>query len=205
MEFRFDVHPTEDTIEEYCFRRLSADAKQALEEHLLLCESCQQAFDRTEEYIRLMKAVAAKSGAVRSKPWLVVGERAYVLSAATLAVVFTLLLPRVHTTISAPAARVTLATLRGGTAGSTIVSAPAMRPLDLAVDVTNLSIPSKGVRLEMVDAGGHRVWSGTPPVSGNSTGPIVAHVDAGLKSGIYWVRLSSAEGELLREFGLQIN
>lgn len=55
------VHPTEELLEEYCFRRVSEPALTVLEEHLLICGVCQDVVSRLDEYIALMKA-ATRNG-----------------------------------------------------------------------------------------------------------------------------------------------
>ncbi len=56
----FPVHPSEGLLEEYAFGRLIGSRLNAVEEHLLLCEGCQQACEETEQYIRLMQSAARR-------------------------------------------------------------------------------------------------------------------------------------------------
>ena len=76
---------------------------------------------------------------------------------------------------------------RGGTS-----EAPAGKPLDLKIDLKDVP-PAAGYRVEIVDATGQRVWFGGTP----------ALVTQGLIPGIYWVRLSTDSGDLVREYGLR--
>jgi hypothetical protein len=76
-----------------------------------------------------------------------------------------------------------------GPVGATV---PAGSPLALQPDLTGLPEASY-YRLEMVDAVGNPVWSGTTKQTGAPA----------LKAGEYYVRVYSPEGKLLREYGLQ--
>ena len=59
QEWTFAPHLPEETLEEYCFDRLSATETAEVEEHLLVCSSCQLALEELDDYIRLMKAATA--------------------------------------------------------------------------------------------------------------------------------------------------
>src|SRR5271169_6610166 len=56
----FDSHPCEETLEEYCFNRLLEPAQSKVEEHLLICTTCQATLQNLDEYIRLMKAATSE-------------------------------------------------------------------------------------------------------------------------------------------------
>ena len=56
----FNEHPLEDEFEEYAFDRLSEERCAQFEEHLLVCERCQDQLAQTDEYILLMKQTAAQ-------------------------------------------------------------------------------------------------------------------------------------------------
>jgi hypothetical protein len=53
------AHPSEDLLEEYCFQRVCEPEQSVLEEHLLVCEVCQEAVTRLGEYISLVKTALA--------------------------------------------------------------------------------------------------------------------------------------------------
>jgi hypothetical protein len=72
---------------------------------------------------------------------------------------------------------------------------PANRELDLRPDLTGLPTVSS-LRLEMVNQTGKQVWRGD--LSGQR-----ARIP-GQSSGMYFVRIYTDAGELLREYGLQI-
>lgn len=167
-----------------------------IEEHLLACDACQDRLRETEDYLFAMRMAseqlrrdekAAKGPAWRFPAWfpvlaavacgvlLVVGTFRYVRS-------------------SGPVVAVSLTALRGNGAGS---SAPAGRELMLHPDLTGLA-EATSYRLEIVDRMGHPVRQGT-----------LARAQDGIRfpglgAGQYFVRVYLPAGELLREYGLEI-
>jgi hypothetical protein len=201
VKFTLDEHPDADTLEEYAFGRLPEALSDNLEEHLLLCHRCQSALAEVDEYILLMKYATAQlapnwrgsrleSGWAGSR-WLRVGMGATVAMAVLAALA--LWPPRGSPVTNS----VPLVALRGGDLAA-IAHAPG-GPLDLMIDVSDLP-EVKRFRLEVVNAAGRRHWeaNATP-----ADGRLTVHVQKALERGTYWVRLSAAEGELLREFGLR--
>jgi anti-sigma factor RsiW len=204
----FRDHPDEDVLEEYALGRLN-DAKAAvLEEHILVCEHCQSALAETDDYIRLMKFAASRPLEIPPRRS---GKRAAiaagVLTAASIAV-FVLLKP------NPPPASVTLASYRGGAAGSggtmglggagvLVNRAAAGHPLDLSISAADVP-PAAEYHLEVVTSTGKSIWNG--PVSAGD-GRLSAHLARSLSAEMYWVRLyalSAPRAELLAEYGLQV-
>jgi len=194
------THPDEDVIENYAFGRLCDQQAAALEEHLLICEKCQGTLARTDEYIRLMKAgtaafvterdvehgaehVGASPGRVRVGRD---GLRRNIAAAAVLLLTCLTALLSWRTPAGEPIS-VALHADRGE-----ISEAAAGQPLDLKIDLSDLP-PAAGYRVEIVDATGRRVWFGGTP----------ARLTKGLSPGVYWLRLFTDTGELLREYGLR--
>jgi hypothetical protein len=113
------------------------------------------------------------------------------------------------------AAAVPLVAFRGGEDLSG-VHAPAATPLDLQADIADLpgadlpgaDLPgadppgANAYRLEVVDVAGQPIWNQTIPAS---RGALSAHLPKGLRAGVYWVRLYSRSGDLLREFSLRLD
>ena len=217
----FDAHPLEETLEEYCFNRLPDESTAAIEEHLLVCETCQHALEVLDEYISLMKAATAQCDVATSRPstesvWSRVWDawsrpfhpatfRAAVAlgSFGAIAVLSWAMISMVTARrIETPqlTASVILTAVRGGE-NLTMSQAPSGRPLDLTMDVADLPA-SDAYRLEVVSAQGQRVWEAHEPAL---NGKLSARVPKGLSPGIYWVRLYSAKDELLREFGLRLH
>jgi len=52
-------HVAEEALEEYTLNRLSGERSVWLEEHLLVCPTCQERLAEIDEYVRVMKAAAA--------------------------------------------------------------------------------------------------------------------------------------------------
>ena len=75
----------------------------------------------------------------------------------------------------------------------------AGRRLDLAIDLTDLVRPG-AYRVQVVNAAGREEWSGEAAASGEE---LRVRLGTSLRRGVHWVRISSAGGELLREFGLR--
>lgn len=60
----FSVESVEDYAEEYLFNRLTPDDRSAYEAHLLVCEQCQEAVERSEDFIKLFRR-ASEDGQVQ--------------------------------------------------------------------------------------------------------------------------------------------
>jgi hypothetical protein len=189
------IHPDEDVLENYAFDRLSDQEVCEFEEHLMICERCQNTLAETDEYVRLMKAGTAAyvtdydGGALPRISAQVLrwdGAAAAVLLLTCLTALLSWRAP-----LGSPQA-IVLDPLRGGPQRE-ISRAPPGQPLNLQIDLKDVP-PADGYRVEVVDATGHRVWFGGTP----------ARLPQGLPQGVYWVRLSTEAGEPLREYGLSI-
>jgi hypothetical protein len=191
-------HLSEDILEEYAFNRLSDDAVEPLEEHLLICVDCQERLGAVDDYIRLMKSAARKLPAAvpaRSARFgLIWAATAAVAAVVTVGILLNI--PRASVSTAAP---VELAAFRGA---DQMTHAVAGRMLDLSIDVSDLSAPAGNYRVQVVDASGREEWSGQATPAGSK---LSAHVSKALSRGVHWVRVSSSTGELLREFGLRID
>jgi hypothetical protein len=179
----FFVHLTTDTLEEYAFNRLSEAETEALEEHLLVCPTCQTSLAEVDEYIFLMReATAAYQPATSPKggertAWLKTALMGYAAGAIALAATLFLILASRPGPLTEEASPVTLSALRG----PSMNHARAGRPLELTLDTTGLTtagaltiggsaagVDSTGggpagatsYRIEVIDAGGKPVWSG---------------------------------------------
>jgi hypothetical protein len=49
-------HPYEEQLERYAMNLCSEEEQEPIEEHLLVCVPCQEAFNELDEWTRLMKA-----------------------------------------------------------------------------------------------------------------------------------------------------
>lgn len=57
---RKSIHADGEELEQYCLGWLSQPECESLEEHLLICASCQDRLAETELYIRAMRDAAGK-------------------------------------------------------------------------------------------------------------------------------------------------
>jgi hypothetical protein len=198
MEIRFMAytgkrHLDEDQAEEYSAGVLS-EAEQALcEEHLLVCETCRETVHETDQFLRAMKSAAREeAGTVRERSW----GPWFGLKPGWIFATAVLLLGSVSLLRYEPdgnSAAVRLSALRGA---QTSTVAPAGRNLLLIPDVSGLP-QSAGYRVEVVDADGQAVWNGSFAANGTHVPP--------QKPGIYFVRIRNSNGELLREYGLEVS
>ena len=189
-------HVDAEDLERYSMGTSCLEAATLLEEHLLICERCQDRFWETGDYLLALRRASEQlrrdEQAAKGREW-----RFAALFPALAAVACGMLLvvatPRLIRP-PGPVVAVSLTALRSDGAGS---SAPADRELVLHPDLTGLAEDS-WYRLEIVDQTGHRVRQG-----------MIARAQNGIKvpglgAGLYFVRVYLPAGELLREYGLQI-
>lgn len=211
MATEYDLHPSDQALEQYALGRLPEDELASLEEHLLICPGCQDRLAETDAFIRATRQAAHNFMMLPPSRWQLIRARLErwmenpaplwaAAAAAVLAVVF--LAPRL---LWAPAGNqlpvtVILQSVRGPELVGA-AQAPAARPLRLRWDTSGLDSASC-CRLELVDASGrpvvrHQVRLAAEPAEWRL---------APLAPGRYWLRLYAlAPGaELLREFGLQV-
>ncbi len=193
MAYTGNQHLDEDQADDYSMGALSESEEALCEEHLLVCETCRQKVNETDQYVRAMKsATREEAGSLRER-----GRAAWFgLKPAWIFATAVLLLGSVSLLRYEPGgspAPVRLSALRGAQANPL---APAGKNLLLVPDVRGLP-QSAGYRVEVVDAEGQAVWSGSFAASGTQVPP--------QKPGIYFVRIRSSNGELLREYGLEVS
>jgi hypothetical protein len=217
----FQSHPPEEALEQYVFGRLNEQKAVPLEEHLLVCETCQASLEELDQYIGIMKAGAARF-VVAPRPsmlaqiWDFVRPRASerprrlawaaAFAGGCAAVIFSLSPARY-----APPTSVLLDSFRGGES-ITLAHAPARKPLDLSINL-DLSVHAAPAasqpdyRVEVVTASGKLAWSGTqkPGAQKGVGGMLLMHLPRGLDAGSYWVRLYAPPSQLLGEFGLRLD
>jgi hypothetical protein len=201
-------HPNDDAVERYSLGALEPEEEAAFEEHLLLCEFCQQRVSDADDYVRAMRTAATRAERAipamtrppmaRSLPIPLAGA----LAAGLLAVVF--VAPRPEPVRGS--AEITLAATRGS-ASRTIssVTAPANHRISMRLDAYGL-VPRDRYLVRLVDAAGTTLLEAPAAIH---NGALQVDYPAGCKPGQYWVRVFGprAEGsrdELLREFGFQV-
>jgi hypothetical protein len=192
-------HVDEEEIERYSMGAMAEEAIAPFEEHLLICESCQHRLAETDVYVSAMRQASARlrtAPVKRGHPWLLFPRLVPALAGmAVVMVAAGLWLGRPDTGEALPFA-VDLAATRGPAIEAT---APAGRWLILRLDLANLPA-SPGYRVEMVDRYGNRVWQATVPARGSKADFKVPRT----QPGVYFVRLYRPPGELLREYGIEV-
>ena len=204
------THLEEDVLEAYSLGRIADEEAAGLEEHFLICRSCQERLEQTDNFVRAFRMAVCSApaelkrdgprtryGALWSGGWLRPAPMAAALALAALAVVT--LAPRPADL--AQTADVHLAALRGpgGQAGPVVV--PADRRLRLQLDAK--ALPALAYRIELADSQGRQVWQSPSPATVES-GYVQAAVPRKIPAGIYWVRLyDPSTGQLAREYGLR--
>ena len=195
---RFVSHPTEEILEEYARNHLPEALVAQVEEHLLICPSCQDAVSEIDRFVSAFQAATKQPDpAVHRIPAAWLSGPAVSRLGIAAAVILALTVVWKHPQAASTPVTVSLSSLRGSNALS---PAPAGKPLQLNIDAPDVA-PGNDYRVEVVDATGNPVWTGT--VSGTS-GKLYAPMPKSLSRGVYWVRLYSADSELLREFGMTV-
>src|SRR5207237_10547161 len=130
--------------------------------------------------------------------WVGCGQQLWVVAMSVSVIVLVLGFARI-TALRPPAAVVTvLLSSSLGIEGRAVAAAPAGKRLSLQLEIGEL--PSSPLyRLEVVNAGGKPMWQA---VVSAPAGRIASTLDKGLPAGLYFVRLHTAAGHLLRAFAL---
>lgn len=203
-------HLSDDTLELYSLGTLPDPELVPVEEHLLICSSCQDRLRETDEYVQAMREAAAEYrrrhpyrsskhasagfrlwGYPRLKPVLIAGAACLLSLAMWRAQVQ----KRTAGVESAPVA-VTLQAFRS----TENAAAPAGTALRLIGDLEGLP-PLSLWQLEVVAADGRLVGSFQGTARDGRLELLIPH---GLSPGQYWVRAADpgSPGRILREFGL---
>jgi hypothetical protein len=205
-------HIEEERLEAYAMNKMAADEVAQIEEHLLFCETCQDQFEAVDHYVQAMKSAAnrirheeieadaaapATTGAGAFgwlREWLRTPVPIWAGAFAALALIFLIglqLRPQ-----PGPAVEVELQAHRGIPPGTAL----AGHTLHLKLDSRGLS-ETRTWPMEIVDAEGARIWSGT----GTWTGAAIhATVEKSFTTGTYFVRLLKEGEEPVREYQLVV-
>jgi len=187
MPMEINNHLEEEEIERYSLQDSPESELARVEEHLLICPSCQQRVESSDAHVQSMQQAAARMRQLprRAPRWLGLPRFSFALAAGVL-LVAAILVPRK----AASPVSVSLTATRGVAIEA---RAPEGAPLKLQLDVTGL-VPAPSYRVVMVDWAGNPVWTGAFPGAAVKS----------LPAGIYFVRLYAPAGDLLREYGLEI-
>jgi len=179
---------------------LSAERIGPFEEHFMACAACQDQLLEMEAYVNAVRSVSPTlRQAIRQPRRAVRSWQVWAGMAASIATIFLIGRLWLGAPATGPSAVVVLQATRG-IEGLSTAAASAGRPISLQIDPTEL-LASLSYRLEIVDSAGTSVSAGDAISQG---GQIVQTLPKGLPAGKYYVRLYSASGELLREYGLQV-
>jgi hypothetical protein len=193
-----NAHLSEDVLELYSLGRLPEPELDRADDHLLICHTCQDRLQETDDYIKAVRAAAAALEAEPQKStWRQLMEGLFAVpkpawAAAGAAALAALMLPVFGPTASDPQT-VELSAYRNSQSTTVNEGAPL-----------NLKLPraATGSFAEIVPAtGGRSAWSGTPVREGEV---LTLKVDTGLAEGAYWVRLysDSSRTEQLYEYAI---
>jgi hypothetical protein len=205
MNVGFDEHILEDALEAYSMGKLSEEESAPLEEHLLLCPTCQGRLDATDEYIQVTKAAASNlDDSVKAGIFPFISKLIMPLNIprSAWAALFALLIVLLAIPLNRTPRLESELTLQSARGGPTFPRAQAAKSLLLRMDITEIQQP-EGYQLEVVDANGQPIWHAFV-TSRNSR--IVTVIPKRLRPGRYWVRLydTGRAGTLLREYGLDV-
>lgn len=200
-------HASDDALERYSMGICGEQETAELEEHLLVCHSCQDRAAEADLLIKPLRAALAREhsrspssrtgGSFFRRIWPPSYRFVWVPALGTLLLVAAGW--RDFRELSAPPQRITLAAFRGADSDAT-THASAGAPINLQLDLSAVR-PSPGYRIEVVSSSGSVEKQGLlGPASDR------AHFDAGrLSPGRHWVRLYDNGGSLLQEYGLSVD
>ena len=199
VEFADGYHATDDALERYAMGCLPELELAGFEEHLLVCESCQDRLALEDSIRRCVRDKGTVFQQPRDIVWWPFPKLAWAagLVAVGLAFLAGFEWQSIRRAQGTPAV-ILLQTTRG-TEDST-PAAPAGRPLTVVLDLTGLQQFAE-YKLEIVRAAGHPVFEANPAPQGNR---LKAPLSRGLASGAYFVRVYSPARELLREYTLLV-
>jgi hypothetical protein len=190
-------HLGEDQLESYSIGNLAEPDAVCLEEHVLICETCQDRLAGSDSRVRAIRRAALKRIQVPERGWAAwsLTRLAPVLAALVLIVASGVALRFSRQSAVAPLA-VALEATRGPAVSARV---PALRPLLLEPGLEGLR-PLDRYHLEIVDRVGNEVWrADCAPVPGRTSTVFMP----GLSPGAYFVRLYDDSRTLLREFAVE--
>ncbi|MFL6417474.1 MAG: hypothetical protein ACJ74Y_17610 [Bryobacteraceae bacterium] len=192
-------HPTEETLEKFLLHRMREEELEQTETHILACDSCVARLETMEIQLEATKIALAElhqqtvqenyAAAKTSRwAWLKLPTLSLAGAGAVLAIALAVV-PQFT-----PVERNVSAVM-----GSEVTTIPANRPLLLHLNAKDL--PNEKVAVQVVSADGNEVWKGASTIQ-NSVAD--AKLPKFHEKGNYLVRLSSTEGNLLREFSFAV-
>jgi hypothetical protein len=191
-----DHHVDVEDLERYSIGISSLAESTVIEEHLLTCECCQDRLRETDDYVlavqRASRQLRRDEEVTERRGW-----RFPVWFPPLMAVACGLMLVVAALRLVRPPGPVVAVALSAQRGNGGRASIAAGQQLILHPDLTGLA-ESSSYRLEIVDQTGRPVRHGT--LGRTQAGVAIP----GLGTGQYFVRVYLPAGEMLREYGLQI-
>jgi hypothetical protein len=201
VQFADSRHAADEVLERYSMGNLARPELAEFEEHLLVCESCQDRLAEEDSFRLGVRRAGAEPLPSRSFVRGRLPKLAWAVGLAAMGLaIFGGIQWRSLSRAGDPPAVILLGTTRG-TENSTPGAAPAQKPLTLLLDVTDLQ-QGPAYTLSVVDTGGRPAFQSVVGPSQNDK--LQAPLARGLPPGEYFVRLSNPAGELLREYALTV-
>ncbi len=197
--FDNDHHPANDVLDQYAAGVLVGSDLVEFEEHLLVCEACQDRLAEVDAYREAMRSAAAELHPQLPRAGNIIPKIAWAFGLAAMALlVFGAIGWRAAQRSTLPLAIIPLQTTRGIDALPPTV-APG-RAAALVLDTTGLpSFPK--YNLEIVDSAGRQVVQSRAVPQRDKVQFVLSH---GLPAAKYFVRIYSPSQELLREYSLAV-
>ena len=202
-------HLTEEQIEKYVMGKLRGQECDQVEEHLLICSTCQDVLEEKDSFVNHIRVAGQRlldkpQDSVWTKiPYLpALAARPLPAMAAglcSLAFVLFLVVPRTQVT-PLEQQQITLESMRGSNTDS--VAAKADQSLSLLLDASGLSESAPTFSVKIVNDAGKEMLSGTATAK---NGKLSMNVSKGFHAGSYFVRVYDSSAKLLREFVLLVS
>jgi anti-sigma factor RsiW len=196
-------HQTDEQLERYALGCLPEPWMAEVEEHLLVCATCQERVDDLEAYSLAMRQAISTEPAKAAprfawlQQWFAWLQQSWlkapvlVWAGGLAAIVFSVSLYLQFVPHLAPLASLQLTAMRG--------PMPSVVP-SRETDITLADVPAgPGLRAEVVDAAGSPVWNGALQSRDHKIA-----LARQLVPGNYFVRLYDDNGKLLHEYGFQV-
>jgi len=193
-------HQTDEQLELYALGRLPEPQVAVLEEHLLICPVCRDRLDEADAFaIAMRDAISGEPEEAKRTDWFGwlhrTGGLAWAGGFAVLLIAGGLYLHQnggqAGRKVLAPVASLQLAAIRG--------EAPTVAPAS-ETDLTLTDVRAEaGMRVDVVDGTGNRVWTG-----GFADAGATVKLGRQLNPGDYFVRLYDGTGKLLHEYGFSV-
>jgi len=199
VNFADESHASNDVLERYAMGRSTGLELAEIEEHLLVCDSCQDRLaieDNIRQQVRDGAVARPRAHAVNWRPFPKLAWAGGLLAAGL--ALFAGIEWQAASRPSAAPAVILLQATRGSEDATP--PAPADRPLNVMLDLTGLpQFPT--YKLEIVRGAGRPVLEADRAAQGNK---LQASLSRGLHAGNYFVRVYSPARELLREYALVV-